>query len=97
MQRIKDDGVDPTKPVFSRSPVASGSPQVIRVPHTEGLMTKPGIDRKITADELEAHSREAEPWFVVKGEVRASHITCESYLQVWRMHSLFRFTMAQVF
>lgn len=32
-------------------------------------MTKPGVDRKITMLELEAHNTASEPWFVVQGEV----------------------------
>jgi nitrate reductase (NAD(P)H) len=70
MQRIKDDGMDPTKPVFSRGTPTTRSPQAIKVELIEEPMTKPGIDGKITAVELEAHQREGDPWFVVRGEVR---------------------------
>ncbi|KAK4974097.1 hypothetical protein LTR28_010458 [Elasticomyces elasticus] len=36
---------------------------------TEIKMTKDGLDRKVTIDELREHDGEAEPWFVVNGEV----------------------------
>jgi nitrate reductase (NAD(P)H) len=70
MQRIKDEGGDPTKHNFSGSTSTSQSPQTIKAPPIDRPMTKPGINRKISVYELEAHSRQGDPWFVVKGEVR---------------------------
>ena len=70
MQRIKDDGKDPSKPVFgdlSSSPVFKTE---TTKPLPEISMTKPGVDRKITVEELEAHNKSDQPWFVVRGEVR---------------------------
>lgn len=32
-------------------------------------MTKDGLDREISIDELRKHDGDAEPWFVVNGEV----------------------------
>jgi nitrate reductase (NAD(P)H) len=68
MQRLKSGGLDPAKPVFSESPPKPLQP--IKAALLEGSLTKPGINRKITAIELDAHRREGDPWFMVKGEVR---------------------------
>jgi hypothetical protein len=97
MQRLKNDGVDPTKPLFSEISPTSKSPQPVEQPLVEVPMTKPTINRKITADELEVHQREGDPWFAVKGEVRPTHVTCVLYLRVLPLYPLSRFTMAQVF
>lgn len=70
MQRIKDEGRDPAKPVFSGSPSTPLVSQQASL--TEASMTKPGIDRSITVSELEAHQREGDPWFAVKGQVSAA-------------------------
>lgn len=72
MQRLKDAGLDPTKPIFSDDPSPEGV-QIYKVPSPETCMTKPGVDRKITAEELAAHNQENEPWFAVNGEVRRSY------------------------
>ena len=72
MERMKDAGLDPSQPVFTKisaedleikelSKEAAVKPQIV--------MTKAGINRKITLDELKAHNKESEPWFVVNGEV----------------------------
>jgi hypothetical protein len=70
MQRLKDEGVDPSKPAFSRSTSTAKSLVDIKVSHMDESMTKPGINHKISADDLEARGREGYPWFVVNGEVR---------------------------
>lgn len=72
MQRLKDAGLDPTKPIFSNDP-SSERAQVHKIPSPEARMIKPGVDRKITAEELAAHNQQDEPWFAVKGEVRHSN------------------------
>jgi len=81
MQRLKDEGMDPSKPVFSRLPSTSKSSN-IQVPMIKESMTKPDISRKITADELEAYTREGGAWFVVKGEVRPTSLTRGFYLRL---------------
>lgn len=81
MQRLKDEGADPSKPAFSRTTSTTKSLVNIKVPHIEESMTKPGINRKISADDLEARGREGYPWFVVNGEVRPTP-TYVPYLRV---------------
>jgi len=75
MQRLKDEGLDPSAPSFSATSstkVESGAALVapaavaLRPP---SVMVKPGVDRKITLAELQAHNTESEPWFVVEGQV----------------------------
>lgn len=69
MQRLKDQGMDPSKPVFL-SDLSSEGIKAFKMPFSEVRMTKPGVDRKITAEELATHKQGDEPWFAVKGEVR---------------------------
>ena len=47
------------------------------------VLTNPDVNRKVTAEELEAHAKEGEAWFVVQGEVRHCIISME-----WRMHAI---------
>jgi hypothetical protein len=74
MQRLKDQGKDPAKPLFgapaSNDTAANDEPVVQEVVS----MTKPGITRKITKEELAEHTGVENPWFVVKGEVRTTWI-----------------------
>jgi hypothetical protein len=71
MQRLKDEGKDPASPLFSSSnqPIDK---QTTTMP-SEIPMTKHGIDRKISVEELEAHCNNDQPWFVVRGEVKNSN------------------------
>lgn len=74
MQRLKDEGIDPSNPDFLFDPTASTKPDDVRkvaVLPTEILMTKPGIARKIGAAELASTEAKDEAWFVVRGEVGA--------------------------
>lgn len=71
MQRLKDKGKDPSKPVLSTS--VSDSTETDTRPSVAPLavsMTRSDVNRKITPDELSAHANSANPWFVVCGEVR---------------------------
>jgi cytochrome b involved in lipid metabolism len=69
MSRMKEEGLDPLNPVFATSPSRQpATPQTV-AKAAEVKMTKAGVDRQITMEELEAHNKESEPWFVVKGEV----------------------------
>ena len=66
-QRMKTSGYDITRPVFgkntSEEKPADAKPSVEEIP-----LTKPGVTRKITLEELKKQERE-QPWFVVNGEV----------------------------
>jgi nitrate reductase (NAD(P)H) len=67
MQRMKDQGSDPVKPVFSNelsSSLRSETKITARL-----ILTNPDVNRKITLEELEAHVIQGEAWFVVQGEV----------------------------
>lgn len=79
MERLRNLGQDVSDPVFisavSTSPSVVGRSGYIpesahaATPTAAIVMTKAGVDRKVTANELEAHSSAEEPWFVVEGEV----------------------------
>ncbi|KAN0084049.1 hypothetical protein V8E55_007553 [Tylopilus felleus] len=67
MERMKTSGYDITKPVFGKNTSEEKSADV--KPKTEEIpLTKPGVTRKITQEELKKQDRE-HPWFVVNGEV----------------------------
>jgi len=74
MQRMKDAGLDPLKPVFTKS-VKSDSDidtvlerSIAKKPRV--VMTKPGVSRMITMEEVRAQgATEEDPWFIVHGEV----------------------------
>jgi nitrate reductase (NAD(P)H) len=66
-QRMKTVDEDIMKPVFGDK----GKDLVPRTPKPQSddvRLTKPGITRKITLEELKAQDRQ-QPWFVVNGEV----------------------------
>ncbi|GAA6003716.1 uncharacterized protein JCM10292_000700 [Rhodotorula paludigena] len=70
MERLKESGLDPLKPSFAEPAPGEAiveAPPVVAKPKV--VMTKPGVTRKITMAEVEAHNKEDEPWFVVHGEV----------------------------
>lgn len=69
MQRMKDEGRDISNPMFRNA--AGGTDSAVptaMVVKEEVVMTKEGVMRKITMEEVKAHSSAEEPWFVVKGE-----------------------------
>lgn len=66
MQRMKDEGKDILNPVFRDVTGAPALPKATK--KAELKMTNDSITRKITLDELKAHSSPTEPWFVVAGE-----------------------------
>lgn len=69
MERVKKAGGDLTNGYWGEK-IGSEQAEAIEVEATpEVKMTKDGLDRKITIDELRKHDTEAEPWFVVNGEV----------------------------
>jgi len=69
MQRLKDEGLDPTRPNFSTDSTAKSSSKAEIPKPAETVMTKPGVDRKITPAELESEEAKEQAWFVVRGEV----------------------------
>jgi hypothetical protein len=63
MQRMKDAGEDPLRPIFSAEKRKQESSAAIsQAKRVEVSMTKPGVNRKITMEDLKAHSTEAQPW-----------------------------------
>ena len=81
MQRLKDQGRDPTKPIFGVSVAEETVRNDDTVVQEVVSMTKPGVNRKITKEELAEHTGADNPWFVVKGEVRTTRI--KSRYQRW--------------
>ena len=70
MQRVKDEGQDPSKPTFSYGASSQDpSERVNRSPAVTVSMTNPAVKRSITVEELQAHNTKDRPWFVVDGEV----------------------------
>ncbi|KDQ57289.1 hypothetical protein JAAARDRAFT_70219 [Jaapia argillacea MUCL 33604] len=67
MERLKNVGEDITKPKFGDLDTLPRFRQP-PPPVEEVSMTKPGVNRKITPEELIAQDRQ-KPWFVVNGEV----------------------------
>ena len=64
---MKASGYDITRPIFGKNASEEKSPdkqpEIVDVP-----LTKPGVTRKITLEELKKQDRE-QPWFVINGEV----------------------------
>ncbi|SGY20627.1 BQ5605_C016g08109 [Microbotryum silenes-dioicae] len=75
MERMKDNGEDILRPQFGVVPTGEESEILLQSKESAKLkkstvvMTKEGVTRKITMTEVQAHNKESEPWFVVKGEV----------------------------
>ncbi|GAA5870778.1 hypothetical protein JCM3774_001675 [Rhodotorula dairenensis] len=71
MERIKENGQDPANPSFL-VPDSATEAAAVRGSSAKPaalVMTKPGVDRQITMDEVRAHNQPLEPWFVVHGQV----------------------------
>lgn len=72
MDRLKELGQDILNPIFSEPDPADL--EILKLEKEKAvkpiiIMTKEGVDRKISMEEVEAHSTPAEPWFIVDGEV----------------------------
>ena len=67
MPRMVEDGLDALRPQFAAG-VDSLKSQAKKI-ITPIDMRKPGISKTITMAEVESHGTEAEPWFIVNGEV----------------------------
>jgi hypothetical protein len=75
MERLKEAGEDVLNPNFVDPPskekteIVTLAKESAKAKKAAVVMTKAGVDRKITMKELKAHNKEEEPWFVVHGEV----------------------------
>ncbi|KIM37539.1 hypothetical protein M413DRAFT_13248 [Hebeloma cylindrosporum] len=69
MQRLKDEGLDPAKPNFSADSAKPSTPKKELSKPAEIIMTKEGVDRKISIEELASPVAKEQAWFVVRGEV----------------------------
>ena len=69
MERLKDEGQDPTRPSLSTAATTSLTSKAGISKPAETVMTKQGVDRKITVAELESSEAKEQAWFVVRGEV----------------------------
>lgn len=70
MRRLKDDGLDPSKPKFfmrQESGIYSIAKGIEQAPDV--IMTKPNIKRKIRMEDLTTAEAKQKAWFVVRGEV----------------------------
>lgn len=73
MDRLKELGHDILNPIFT-DPVAEEDVEILALAKQKAkkvliVMTKEGVDRKISMEELMAHNTKEEPWFAVDGEV----------------------------
>lgn len=68
MQRMKDEGRDISNPMFRNAVGSDAAVPTAMVAKQEVVMTKEGVNRKISMEEVKAHSSPEEPWFVVLGE-----------------------------
>ena len=69
MERVKKAGGNLTNGAWGEKldgeePQAPAAEQAVEI-----KMTKDGLNREITIDELKKHDKEDDPWFVVNGEV----------------------------
>lgn len=72
MQRLKDEGLDPSKPDFSSHSRRPDTANFIHAkPPDKISMIRPDITKKIGQAELESDKAKEEAWFVVCGEVKS--------------------------
>jgi len=69
MERVKKAGGNITNGFWGEKVSGEEEMAVVEEEAKEICMTKQGVDRDITIDELRKHDNEAEPWFVVNGQV----------------------------
>lgn len=69
MERVKKAGGNLSNGFWGEKTTEDENSAQEKEPEKQICMTNPKIDRKITIDELRAHSGEDEPWFVVEGQV----------------------------
>ena len=78
MQRIKDEGQDPSKPIFlNHGTSPQNPPERVKKPGTVTVsMKNPAVKRSITVEEVRAHNTKDRPWFVVDEEVGFAFNQC---------------------
>ena len=69
MERVMKKGGNLANGFWGEKMGGEGEEDGIIEEKKEIKMTKDGIDRSITSDELRKHDTDAEPWFVINGEV----------------------------
>ena len=69
MERVKKAGGNLTNGYWGEKLEGETQEEVVVEPPKEIKMTREGVDREITIDELRKHDGEERPWFVVNGEV----------------------------
>lgn len=80
MQRLKDEGIDPSQPNFSMSSNPSAPANVVNTkPPGQICMTNSSITRRISQSELESDQAKTEAWFVVHGEVKPFVSPCSQH------------------
>lgn len=69
MERVKKSGGSLTNGYWGEQIGGEAAPEPVLEAVAEIKMTKEGLQKTITIDELRKHDNEHEPWFVVNGEV----------------------------
>jgi nitrate reductase (NAD(P)H) len=69
MERVKKAGGNLTNGYWGEKLEGEDTENAVVEPPKEIKMTKDGVDREISIDELRKHDKPEEPWFVVNGEV----------------------------
>ena len=69
MERVKKAGGNLTNGYWGEQIGGENAPEPVSEAAKEIKMTKDGLVKTITIDELRKHDKENEPWFVVNGEV----------------------------
>ena len=69
MEKVKARGGNPGNGFWGEKMGGEGEEEVVVEVKKEIVMTKEGLNKTITIDELRKHDTDAEPWFVVNGEV----------------------------
>ncbi|KAG0649482.1 Nitrate reductase [Hyphodiscus hymeniophilus] len=69
MERVKAKGGDLANGFWGEKVDGEGEKGAIVEEQTEIKMTNDSVDRKVLIDELRTHNTDAEPWFVVNGQV----------------------------
>lgn len=69
MERVKAKGGNLSNGFWGEKMGGEGEEEGIIEETTEVKMTKDGLNKEITIDELRKHDTEQNPWFVVNGEV----------------------------
>ncbi|TVY82040.1 Nitrate reductase [NADPH] [Lachnellula suecica] len=69
MEKVKKRGGNLSNGFWGEKMGGEGEEEVVVEAKAEIVLTKAGVDKKITIDELRKHDGEKDPWFVVNGEV----------------------------